>query len=88
VVSRCTDYVAHPDDPPRSAPELRRTAANAKRALEDTTRMDILARDLSLKDTSMQTVFATMQEAGMMPAGARYDRSKFVDESYLNESRR
>jgi hypothetical protein len=36
----------------------------------------------------MQTVFATMKEAGVMPADARYDRSKFVDESYVDESRR
>jgi ABC-type nitrate/sulfonate/bicarbonate transport system substrate-binding protein len=85
-----TDYMfAHPDESAAlGAKELRTTAANAKRALEDTVRMDVLARDLSLNDTSLQTVFATMQEAGVMPADARYDRSKFVDESYLNESRR
>jgi hypothetical protein len=29
-----------------------------------------------------------MQEAGVLPADARYDRAKFVDESYLQESRR
>jgi len=80
---------AHPDESAAlGAKELRTTAANAKRALEDTVRMDILARDLSLNDTSLQTVFATMQEAGVMPADARYDRAKFVDESYLQESRR
>jgi ABC-type nitrate/sulfonate/bicarbonate transport system substrate-binding protein len=85
-----TDYMfAHPDASAElSVKELRTTVAYAKRALEDTARMDILARDLSLNDTSLQRVFATMQEAGVLPADARYDRAKFVDESYLQESRR
>ena len=85
-----TDFMfAHPDESAALAvKELRTTAANAKRALEDTARMDILARDLSLNDTSLQRVFTTMQEAGVLPAVARYDRAKFVDESFLQESRR
>ena len=85
-----TDFMfAHPEESAAlSVKELRTTAANAKRALEDTARMDILARDLSLNDTSLQRVFSTMQEAGVLPADARYERAKFVDESYLTESRR
>jgi NitT/TauT family transport system substrate-binding protein len=85
-----TDFMfAHPDESAElGVKELRTTTANAKRALADTARMDILARDLSLNDTSLQRVFTTMQEAGVLPADARYDRAKFVDESYLQESRR
>jgi ABC-type nitrate/sulfonate/bicarbonate transport system substrate-binding protein len=85
-----TDYMfAHPDESAElGAKELRTSPANARRALEDTVRMDVMARDLSLRDLSLQRVFTTMQDAGAMPRDAVYDRSKFVDESYLQESRR
>ena len=85
-----TDYMfAHPDQSAAlGAKELRTSEANARRALEDTARMDVLARDLSLSDVSLKRVFATMQEAGVMPSSASYDRVKFVDDSYLETSRR
>ena len=80
---------AHPDQSAAlGAKELRTSEANARRALEDTARMDVLARDLSLSDVSLKRVFATMQEAGVMPSSASYDRVKFVDDSYLETSRR
>ena len=50
--------------------------------------MDVIARDMSLTDLSLQKVFETMQQADVMGRDKVYDRSKFVDESYLNESRR
>ncbi|HSJ40659.1 MAG TPA: hypothetical protein VK955_06355, partial [Xanthobacteraceae bacterium] len=85
-----TDYMfAHPDEAAElGARELRTTPANARRALEDTARMDVIARDMSLTDLSLQKVFETMQQADVMGRDKVYDRSKFVDESYLNESRR
>ncbi len=85
-----TDYMfAHPDESAAlGAKELRTTPANAKRALEDTARMDVLARDLSLTDLSLKRVFETMQEAGLMGRNVAYDRAKIVDDSYLTESRR
>ena len=70
------------------AKELKTSPANAKRALEDTARMDVMARDLSLTDLSLKRVFETMQQADVMKPDATYDRAKFVDESYLQESRR
>ncbi|AXK83363.1 ABC transporter substrate-binding protein [Pseudolabrys taiwanensis] len=85
-----TDYMfAHPDaSATLGAKELRTSPANAKRALEDTARMDVMARDLSLTDLSLRRVFATMQEAEVMGRDSSYDRGKFVDDSYLNDSRR
>jgi ABC-type nitrate/sulfonate/bicarbonate transport system substrate-binding protein len=84
-----TDFIfAHPDQSAElGAKQLHTSPANAKRALEDTARMDVMARDLSLTDLSLKRVFETMQQAGVMDKGAVYDRAKFVDESYLMESR-
>jgi NitT/TauT family transport system substrate-binding protein len=85
-----TDYMfAHPDESAElGAKELRTTVAFARRALEDTAKMDVMARDLSLTDLSLRKVFTTMQEAGAMGSDVRYDRARIVDESYLNESRK
>jgi hypothetical protein len=33
-------------------------------------------------------VFDSVKSAGLVPADAAYDRTKFVDESYLTESAR
>jgi ABC-type nitrate/sulfonate/bicarbonate transport system substrate-binding protein len=85
-----TDYMfAHPDQSAElGARELRTSPENARRALEDSVRMDVIARDLSLSDLSLKRVFETMQDADVMRRDAVYDRGKFVDESYLQESRR
>jgi len=85
-----TEYMfTHPDQSAElGAKELRTTPAYAKRALEDTAKMDVIARDLSLTDVSLMRVFETMQQADVMAKDVAYDRSKFVDETYLNESRR
>ena len=64
------------------------TPANARRALEDTARMDVLSRDLAITDKSLMRVFDSVKSAGLVPADAVYDRARFVDESYLNESRK
>ena len=70
-----------------AAQELRTTPANARRALEDTVRMDVLARDLAITDRSLVRVFDSVKSAGLVPADAVYDRQKFVDESFLADSR-
>jgi ABC-type nitrate/sulfonate/bicarbonate transport system substrate-binding protein len=89
ALRRGTDYMfAHRQESAElAARELRTTPALARRALEDTARMDVLARDLSLTDKSLLRVFENVQAAGLVPSGAVYDRAKFVDESYLTESR-
>ena len=85
-----TDYMfAHPDQSAElGAKELQTSPVNAKRALEDTARMDVIARDLSLTDLSLKRVFEVMLQAEVMKADATYDRTKFVDDSYLAESRK
>jgi NitT/TauT family transport system substrate-binding protein len=89
ALRRGTEYMfAHPDESAElGAKELRTTPANARRALEDTVRMDVLARDLSITDKSLVRVFDSVKSAGLVPADAAYDRGKFVDESFLTESR-
>jgi ABC-type nitrate/sulfonate/bicarbonate transport system substrate-binding protein len=84
-----TEYMfAHPDQSAElGARELHTTPANARRALEDTAHMDVIARDLSLTDRSLKRVFETMQQADVIGRDLVYDRAKFVDESYLTESR-
>jgi hypothetical protein len=80
---------AHPEESAElGAKELRTTPALARRALEDTARMDVLARDLSVTDKSLVRVFDNVKAAGLVPADATYDRTSFVDESYLTESRK
>ena len=84
ALKRGTDYMfAHPDESAElGAKELNTSAAFAKRALEDTARMDVLARDLSITDKSLRRVFDNVKAAKLIPNDAVYDRSKFVDESY------
>jgi ABC-type nitrate/sulfonate/bicarbonate transport system substrate-binding protein len=79
---------AHPDEVAAiGAIELRTTPALARRAIDDTARMDIMPRDLSLTDASLRRVFDNVKAAGLVGPQASYDRAKFVDESYLIESR-
>jgi len=79
---------AHPDEAAAiGATELRTTAALARRAIDDTGRMDIMPKDLSLTDASLRRVFDNVKAAGLVGPDAGYDRAKFVDETYLNESR-
>jgi NitT/TauT family transport system substrate-binding protein len=89
ALRRGTEYMfAHPDESAElGAKELRTTPANARRALADTVRMDVLSRDLSITDKSLVRVFDSVKSAGLVPADAAYDREKFVDESFLTESR-
>jgi NitT/TauT family transport system substrate-binding protein len=80
---------AHPDESAElGAKELRTSPAFARRALEDTLSMDIMARDLSLADASLRRVFSIMQQAGVLGRDLPFEPAKFVDESYLAESRK
>ncbi len=90
ALRRGTDYMfAHPDESAElAATELRTSVAFARRALEDTARMDILSRDLSVTEASIARVFANVKSAELIPANAVLERGKFLDESYLSESRK
>ena len=90
ALRRGTEYMfAHPDESAElGAKELRTSPAFARRALEDTRSMDIMARDLSLADASLRRVFSIMQQAGVLGRDLPFEPAKFVDESYLAESRK
>ncbi len=90
ALRRGTEYMfAHPDESAAlAAQKLRTTPANARRALDDTARMDVLARDLAITDRSLMRVFDSVKSTGLVPADAAYDRAKFVDESFLADSRK
>jgi NitT/TauT family transport system substrate-binding protein len=90
ALRRGTEYMfAHPDESAElGAKELRTSPAFARRALEDTLSMDIMARDLSLTDASLRRVFSIMQQAGVLGRDLPFEPAKFVDESYLAESRK
>ncbi len=90
AMRRGTDYMfAHPDESTElAAKELRTSPAFARRALEDTLSMDIMSRDLSLTDASLRRVFGIMQQAGALARDVPFDPTKFVNESYLAESRK
>src|SRR5262249_29149766 len=90
ALRRGTDYMfAHPDESAElGAAELRTSRAFARRALEDTLAMDIMARDLSAADASLRPGFDVVQPGGVLGAGAPLERVRFVDASYLEDSRR
>jgi ABC-type nitrate/sulfonate/bicarbonate transport system substrate-binding protein len=85
-----TEYMfAHPDESAEVAEkELRTTRAFARRAIDDTQRMDIMSRDLSLVPASLQRVFSIMQQDGAIGRDVPFEPSRFVDDSYLKESQR
>ena len=85
-----TEYVFdHPDEAAAvGAKELRTSVAYARRAIEDTARMDIMSRDLGLAPASLRRVFSIMQQDGAIGRDVPFEPTRFVDESYLQESRR
>jgi NitT/TauT family transport system substrate-binding protein len=85
-----TEYMfAHPDEAAEvGAKELRTTVPFARRAIEDTERMDIMSRDLSVVPASLQRVFTIMQEDGAIGRDLPFEPARFVDDSYLKDSQR
>jgi ABC-type nitrate/sulfonate/bicarbonate transport system substrate-binding protein len=78
---------ARPDEAAEiGAVELRTSTEFARRALEDTARMDIMPKDLSLTEASLRRVFDNVKAAGLVDAASSYDRGKFVDETFLKDS--
>jgi NitT/TauT family transport system substrate-binding protein len=90
ALRRGTEHMfAHPDESTAlAAKELRTSPAFARRALEDTLAMDIMSRELSLTDASLRRVFDIMKQAGALTPDTPFEPARFVDESYLAESRR
>jgi hypothetical protein len=51
--------------------------------LDDTARMDILARDLTPSDRSLRRVFDNLRAVDLVPRDAEYDRARFSEDSFL-----
>jgi NitT/TauT family transport system substrate-binding protein len=85
-----TEYMfAHPDEAAEvGAKELRTTVPFARRAIEDTARMDIMSRDLTVAPASLRRVFDIMQADGAIGRDVKFEPARFVDESYLKQSKR
>src|SRR5262245_54459207 len=90
ALRRGTEYMfAHPDESAAlGAKELRTSVAYARRALDDTVKMKVMEADVGLPAASVSRVFDNVKAAKLIPADAQLDRSKFIDESYLQDSRR
>ena len=89
ALRRGTDYMfAHGDESAElGSRELKTSVAFARRALDDTARMDILSRDLAATDKSLRRVFDSVKSADLVPPDTPYDRARFVDESYLGDAK-
>src|SRR5450432_3809385 len=85
-----TEYMfAHPDEAAEvGAMELRTTVPFARRAIEDTARMDIMSRDLTVAPASLRRVFDIMQADGAIGRDVKFEPARFVDESYLKQSKK
>src|SRR5262245_3023251 len=79
---------AHPDETAEiAAPELKTSVSLARRALEDTARLKILAQDLAVSEAGLAYVFQSLQSAGLIAREQPFDFAKIVDQRYLLESR-
>jgi ABC-type nitrate/sulfonate/bicarbonate transport system substrate-binding protein len=70
-----------------AAAELKTTVALTERALQDTARLKILSRDLSVSEPGLATVFATVKAAGLVGADQQFEMTRIVDQRYLALSR-
>lgn len=70
-----------------AAREMNTTTELARRAVADALRLQILSRDLSVSRVSLERVFQTMQENGRIGKEVKFEWTKYVDESYLADSR-
>jgi NitT/TauT family transport system substrate-binding protein len=79
---------AHPDETADiAAQELKTSVSLARRALEDTARLKILAQDLAVSEAGLAYVFQSLQSAGLIAREQPFDFAKIVDQRYLLQSR-
>jgi len=70
-----------------AARELSIKPAYAERAWDYYTTTGTLTRDLSFTEAGLRKVFETQIKAGLLPATAKFDMSKYVADSYLKRAR-
>jgi ABC-type nitrate/sulfonate/bicarbonate transport system substrate-binding protein len=76
--------LARPDDTAAIlVKEIDTTEAYARRALADAQQLKMVPDGLSPSGAGLRRVFTTLQRAGLVPGGERFDVARFVDGSYL-----
>ena len=70
-----------------AARELNIKPAYAERAWDFYTTTGTLTRDLSFTEAGLRKVFETQIKAGLLPAGSKFEMSKYVADSYLKRAR-
>jgi NitT/TauT family transport system substrate-binding protein len=90
ALKRGTDDIqAYPEEAAAiGAKELNSSLELTRRAIADTDKLGILSKDLSIPPASLKRVFVALQDAGVIGREAPYEPTRFVDESYLQDSRR
>ena len=71
-----------------AAQELKTSVALASRAMAETEKLEILDPTLSLSEPGLRKVVATLQLAGDIAAGEKFDIGKFADLSFWQASRK
>jgi ABC-type nitrate/sulfonate/bicarbonate transport system substrate-binding protein len=79
---------ARPDDTAAIlVKELGTTEPYARRAVADSLLLKLAPDGLAASEPGMRRVFDTLQRAGLVAAGERFDMARFVDPSYLAAAR-
>jgi len=89
AILRATDWIyRHRTEATEiAARELNIKPAYAERAWDYYTKTGTLTRDLSFTEAGLRKVFETQIKAGLLPAGTKFDMSKYVADSYLKRAR-
>ncbi len=89
AILRATDWIYRNRAPAAeiAARELNIKPAYAERAWDFYTKSGTLTRDLSLTEVGLRKVFETQIKAGLLPAGLKFDVSKYVAGGYLERAR-
>jgi NitT/TauT family transport system substrate-binding protein len=78
----------HPDETAEiAAQELKTAKSLAQRALNDTSRLKILADDLTVSEPGLSYVFQTLKAAGLISSDQHFEISRVVDAMYLERTR-
>lgn len=70
-----------------AAKHLNTTRDLARRALDDTARLKVLSKDLSLSTAGLRVVFESLAQSGALPKGAVFATTSIANETYLDRSR-
>jgi ABC-type nitrate/sulfonate/bicarbonate transport system substrate-binding protein len=66
--------------------ELNTSPSYARRAMSDALKFKLFPEGLAASEAGMRRVFNTLQRAGLVPGGAKFEMSRFVDPSFLPDA--